>query len=163
KSTDGGSTWTQLAEGVFAGRCFARIVISPANPQTVFAAITPAGGFPALAAAKGHPQRNGPVGIFRSLDGRQTWAPLTNGLPNLAGTDVAMDPGNASILYAGIGHIFGATDNGIYKSINGGDTWTKLAGGLPTATIGRISLTIAPSNPQRLYTLIAHSSDASGG
>src|SRR5215470_13974287 len=46
KSTDGGNTWTRFAESVFAGRCFSRIVVSPTNPQIVYAAITPAGGFP---------------------------------------------------------------------------------------------------------------------
>ena len=163
KSTDGGDTWTQLGESTFAGRCISRIVINPQNPQTVYVALARAGGFPALSAAKGHPSANGPVGVFRSDDGGTNWTQLAGGLPNQAATDLAFEPNNPNVLYAGIGHIFGATENGIYKSSDGGSTWNKLAGGLPTASVGRISLAVAPSQPSRVYTLITHSCDANGG
>ncbi|MFG0315197.1 MAG: WD40/YVTN/BNR-like repeat-containing protein, partial [Phycisphaerales bacterium] len=55
KTDDGGETWLHLAEDVFAGRCFSKIAINHENPQVLFASITRAGGFPELAAAKGHP------------------------------------------------------------------------------------------------------------
>ena len=143
KSSDGGETWTVLASDSFAGRTFSRIVISHADPQVLFAAIMPAGGFPALNAAKGHPQRNDPVGVYRSLDGGVSWTLLGGGLPATAASDLWMDPTNASVLYAAIGDIFGTPENGIYKSVTGGDTWTKLSGGtLPAADNGRISLAI---------------------
>lgn len=164
KTTDGGDTWTQLAASTFAGRCISRIIVSPSNPQTLFASVTTAGGFPALAAAKNHPQRNGPLGVFRSDDGGVNWTQLSGGLPTtLSATDLTMDAANNSVLYAAIGHIFGAGQNGIYKTTDGGTTWSLLAGGLPTANVGRISLAVALTNSQRLYALIAHSADASGG
>jgi photosystem II stability/assembly factor-like uncharacterized protein len=163
KSTDGGDNWETLAAEVFSGRCFSRLLIDPVNPQRLYAAITPAGGFPALCAAKGHPGATGPVGVFRSDDAGVTWTQLLNGLPNLAATDLAMDPVNPAILYAAIGHIFGSPENGIYKSTDGGDSWTKLGGGLPTEKVGRISVSVAPSLPTRLYALICHSSDEAGG
>lgn len=163
KSTDGGATWVQLAESTFAGRCFSKIVINPQNSQILYAALARAGGFPALAAAKGHPLRNGPVGVFRSDDGGATWTQLLSGLPNQAATDIAINPVDPNILYAAIGHIFGSTDNGIYKTTDGGANWTKLAGGLPTANVGRISLALAPSLPSKVYALITRNCDASGG
>ncbi|MCH7872106.1 MAG: hypothetical protein IID33_10445, partial [Planctomycetes bacterium] len=163
KSTDGGDTWTQHAESTFGGRCFSKMAINPANPQILYAAITRAGGFPELAAAKGHPGATGPLGVFRSLDGGENWTHLTGGLPNLSATDIAIDPVNPNNVYAGIGRIFGNPDNGVYKSTDGGNSWTKLAGGLPTANIGRIALDVAPSSPQRVYVLIARPSNAFGG
>ena len=164
KSTDGGDTWTQLAEETFAGRCFSKIVVNPFNPQTLYASITRAGGFPELAAAKGHPGATGPLGVFRSDDGGVTWVQLTNGLPNLSATDLTMYPGDPDILYAGIGRIFGHPDNGIYKTTDGGASWTKLTGGgLPTDTAGRISVAVAPSDPSRVYTLITEPCDEWGG
>ncbi len=163
KSTDGGNTWTQHAESTFAGRCFSRIVVNPQQPQIVYAAVTRAGGFPELAAAKGHPGATGPVGLFRSLDGGVSWSQLTNGLPALSATDLAVDPSNPNIVYVGIGRIFGHADNGIYKSIDGGASWTKLAGGLPTSDVGRIAVAVAPSMPSRLYALITQACDAFGG
>ncbi len=163
KSTNGGDSWTQLAESTFAGRSFSRIVIDPTNPQRIFAAVTRAGGFPELAAAKGHPQATGPVGLFRSLDGGSSWTHLSPALPAFSATDAALDPANPAIVYAAIGHIFGNAANGIYKSIDGGDSWTRLGGGLPAGSVGRISIVAVPGVRTRLYALIARAASASGG
>lgn len=165
KSYDGGDTWVQLAEETFAGRCFSQLAIDPQNPQVIYASIARAGGFPEMAGAKQHPGRLGPLGVFRSDDGGETWAHLTNGLPDRAGTSVVIDPSNPSVLYAGIGHIFGAADNGIYKSTDGGASWTRLSTGLPSnwSLIGRITVAVAPSQPSRVYALISNACDASGG
>jgi photosystem II stability/assembly factor-like uncharacterized protein len=84
-----------------------------------------------------------------------TWTHLTNGLPSLSATDLAADPSDPDVLYAGIGRIFGHADNGIYKTTDGGASWVRLVGGgLPGATYGRISVAVAPSMPERVYTLI---------
>lgn len=166
KSTDGGDTWAQLGESTFAGRCISRIVVDRTNPQTVYVAVTRAGGFPELAAAKGHPQATGPLGVWRSDDGGVSWTQLAGGLPgHLSATDLVMDPSDSSVLYAAIGRIFGDVDNGIYKTTDGGATWTKLLSGLPANwnNQGRIALAIAPTMPSRIYALITKKSNASGG
>lgn len=161
KSVDGGETWAHLAEGVFAGRCVSRIMVDPQHPGRVYAAVTRAGGFPEMAAAKGHPGRNGPLGVFRSEDGGETWT-RAPGLPDLSCTDLAMDPGDPAVLYAAVGHIFGSPENGIYKSVDGGETWARLGGGLP-ASVGRISVGTAPGMPGRVYALLTRPADPSGG
>jgi len=162
KTLDGGNTWIHLAESAFAGRCFSRILIDPTNPQVLYASITTAGGFPALAAARGHPQASGPVGVFKSNDGGESWTQLTGGLPSLSATDIAIDPLNPQTLYAAIGHIFGSTSNGIYKSVNGGGNWTKLVGGLPTSSVGRITLAPSPSSPTVIYAVVTYAAGADG-
>ncbi len=163
KSTDGGDTWTQHAEQTFAGRCFSKIVINTQDTNILYAGITRAGGFPEMAAAKLHPQREGPLGVFRSSDGGQTWQHLTNGLPPVTCTDLAIDPQNPTVVYAAIGHIFGSNDNGVYKTTDGGNSWSRLAGGLPTTNVGRISIAISASNPARLYTMVSRVSNSTGG
>ena len=163
KSTNGGDSWDLLAGETFAGRTFSRIVVSVADSQVLFASIMHAGGFPARNAAKGHPLTNGPVGVFRSSDGGATWTHLSNGLPRSAASDVWMHPTDANILYAAIGDVFGLPENGIYKSTDGGDSWFKLENGLPTTTIGRISLAVAPSMPDRLYAILTNPTDEFGG
>lgn len=165
KSTDGGATWTHLAQKTFQGRCFSKIVVNPrAMGTTLYAGVTPAGGFlPEKSAAKNHPSMNGPIGVFRSVDGGASWVQLTNGLPNEACTDLVMSSRNVSVLYAAIGRPFGSASNGIYKTTDGGNSWVKLAGGLPTTGLGRIGISISPSNPNRLYALIANQNDAGGG
>src|SRR5262249_60913997 len=142
KSTDGGTTWQLLGQATSAGRCFSRIIVHPTNTQILYASVTHAGGFPALAAAKGHPGANGAVGVFKSINGGVSWTQLSGGLPALDATDLAIDRALPSTLYAAIGAIFGDTNNGVYKSVDNGATWNRLAGGLPapSATIGRIGL-----------------------
>lgn len=162
KTTDGGATWEVHGADTFSGRTFSKIVIAPDDSNVLFASIMHAGGFPARNAAKGHPLTDGPVGIFRSTDAGVTWEHLTNGLPEVAASDVAIHATDGSIVYAAIGDIFGHTDNGIYKSVDGGDSWTKLAGGLPTTNVGRIAIDLAPSMPDRVYALITNPSDAVG-
>ncbi|MGE3181614.1 MAG: WD40/YVTN/BNR-like repeat-containing protein [Phycisphaerae bacterium] len=164
RSLDGGETWEHFAESTFAGRCFSRLLVHPTNSAILYGAVTRAGGFPELAAAKNHPQATDPVGVYRSSDGGETWTYLSNGLPNLSATDLAIDSTNPSVLYAAIGRIFGDAGNGIYKSTDGGDSWTKLTSGLPAgASCGRISLDLAPSLPNRLYAMITRPADAAGG
>lgn len=162
KTTDAGATWAHLGQSAFAGRCISKIVIDPASTSTLYAGVTRAGGFPELAAAKGHPQGAGPLGVFKSTDAGVSWT-LLPGLPDLSTTDLALDPTQPATIYAAVGHIFGAPENGIYKSIDAGATWNKLGTGLPTGLVGRISIAIAPSSPQRLYALYCNPSSASGG
>jgi len=171
KSTDAGATWSLLAGGTFAGRCFSSIAIDPRDTRVLYAGITRAGGFPVTGgtlatpppAAKGHPQGNGLTGVFKSTDAGETWTHLTNGLPARDCTRVVITPDSPDVLYAGVGFIFGSPDNGVYKSADAGATWTRLAGGLPTANLGRVSLAVAPSNPNRVFALIARACDPFGG
>ncbi|MBK7403257.1 MAG: hypothetical protein IPJ41_01155 [Phycisphaerales bacterium] len=162
KSTNGGASWTQLAESTFAGRTFSKIVIDPSDTSVLYAAVARAGGFPALAGAKSHPGRNGPVGVFKSTDAGANWTLLAGGLPAVEASDVAIDRATPTTVYAAIGNIFGSGSNGVYKSTNGGSTWTKLAGGLPVSNVGRISIDVSKSNPQTVYALFTNRSDASG-
>lgn len=163
RTVDGGATWAHLAEDTFAGRTFSKLVIDPLEPGTLYAAVARAGGFPLLAAAKGHPGAAGPVGVFKSTDSGQTWTHLTTGIPAVEASDIAIDRQNPSTLYAAIGNVFGHASNGVYKSPDGGATWTRLAGGLPTGTVGRISLDVSPSSPSTLYALYTNPSTSTGG
>src|SRR5262249_48593051 len=92
KSLDAGNTWVQLGESNFGGRCISRIVVKPGGSGRMYASVTRAGGFPEMAAAKGHPGATGDLGVWRSEDGGITWARLTGGLPNVSATDLVMDP-----------------------------------------------------------------------
>lgn len=161
RSMDGGQTWQVFGAAEFAGRCFSRIVCDPVNQGVLYASSTRAGGFPELAAAKGHPGATGALGVWRSADRGATWAMLP-GLPDRSVTDLVIDSAVPTTLYAAVGHIFGDAGNGIYKSVDSGQTWVKLSSGLPAAP-GRISLAISASNPQILAALIANPSDSTGG
>ncbi len=164
KTVDGGNNWVVYGEAAFGGRCISRIRIDPKNRSVLYATSTHAGGFlPPKTAARGHPGTNGPLGVWKSGDGGETWTQLTNGIPsNLSATDLVIDPVNPATLYAAYGDIFGDTRNGIYKTTDGGKTWSKQTSGLPSNP-GRVSLSIAPSRAQRLYAIFVNRSSASSG
>jgi hypothetical protein len=162
KSTNGGSSWTQLGASIFAGPFSADsyygggarigpIAVSPANSQIVLAGVQVFSG------------SNQP-GVYRSADGGTTWTNVLSGAP---GTGVFFDPTNGNIAYAALGDIFGNASNGVYKSIDGGATWARAdASGtkkLPTTNVGRIALAIAPSSTSTLFAGIQDTSSSTFG
>ena len=166
RSTDGGRRWTVLAAETFAGRTFSRIVVSPADGDRLWAAVARAGGTRrGNEGARGHPRRNGPQGVFRSTDGGESWKRLRKGLPKRPASDLDLDPTRPERLFASVADVFGHRKNGVYRSEDGGDRWQRLPIGLAGREIGRISLAIAPSDPDRVYALVARpaTSAATGG
>ena len=130
----------------------ARIVVDAKNPDVVFAC--------ALGHAYGpQPDR----GVFRTADGGRTWTRVLFVDENTGCSDVAIDPNNPRILFAGMwqieihtwGRTSGGPGSGLFRSTDGGATWTRLAGhGLPEPPVGKISPQIAHSNSSRVYALI---------
>lgn len=149
KSTDAGKTWTHI--GLGDAQQIPRIAIDPRNPDRVFVA------------ALGHPYGpNAERGIFRSLNGGRTWEKVLYTDENTGGADIVMSPSDPNTLYADMWEArqgpwengaFNGPGTAMYKTTDGGTTWTKLAGGLPTAAdgLGRIGISVAPSNANRLY------------
>ncbi len=72
-----------------------------------------------------------------------TWSP--RGPENIGGriTDIAVDPTNADLVYAG------AAEGGVFKSTDGGQSWTPVFDQMPSLSIG--ALAIDPSNPNVVY------------
>ncbi len=68
-------------------------------------------------------------GVWKTEDGGQNWRHLTEDLPNLATSTLAMSPANPDIIYAGTGEGYDdlmVTGHGIWKSLDRGETWTQL-------------------------------------
>jgi hypothetical protein len=149
KSTDGGATWQLLAIETFAKNAFSGLQVHPTDPNTVLAATT----YGTAGLGGINPPSPPPRGVFRSTDGGVTWTPVLTG----EATDLKVTPSNFNTQYAGVGSIFTApSTNGVYRSTDGGVTWVKLTGPWsPNAlAIGRITLALAPSNPNVLYVSI---------
>jgi photosystem II stability/assembly factor-like uncharacterized protein len=70
-------------------------------------------------------------GIWKTLNGGDTWDPLADFMANLNVTCMVLDPDHPDILFAGTGEGFSYVDAprgaGIFVSRNGGTTWTQLA------------------------------------
>ena len=156
KSTDAGRTWTHL--GLRASQMIAGIAVDPRNPDRLFVAVL------------GHPYGPNPErGLFRSIDGGQSFQKVLYNDEYTSANDVIIDPSNPDVVYATLwqqqqsfieGQGFGGAGMGIFKSIDGGTTWNQLSEGLPS--IGQANLAIAPSNPSILYATIAPGAGAIG-
>jgi photosystem II stability/assembly factor-like uncharacterized protein len=80
-------------------------------------------------------------GIFKTIDEGQNWENIFQDAPVITIGDIAIDPNDESVIYAGTGEAnsssFSFVGNGIYKSINSGGSWENV--GLEnSAYIGRI-------------------------
>src|SRR5438477_360500 len=111
KSTDAGKTWTHL--GLRDGQQVAQLAVDPRNPDRLFVAVA------------GHPY--GPSeerGIFRSLDGGQTFEKVLYRDENTGGGDVQIDPSNSDVVYATLWESReGPWENSTWNGIDGGKTW----------------------------------------
>ncbi len=170
KSKDGGVQWQLLAAGTFAGSAFSDLAVDPGNPDVLVATTTTSG----TRYDPGSPLSVPPVpprGIFKSIDGGQNWAQKgpavaenALGFPIGDGSDLAVDPGNFTRMYAGIGNSVPGSTSGVYRSLNAGDTWTSIDGPWTALAggIGRIALAIAPSNSNVLYVSMQDNYNGAG-
>ncbi|MEO8678553.1 MAG: sialidase [Vicinamibacterales bacterium] len=150
RSMDAGKTWALM--GLEQTGRIPRIVINPKDANVV------------LACALGHAYGPQPDrGVFRTVDGGQTWSKVLFVDENTGCSDLAMDPKNPRVLFAGMwqleihtwGRDSGGPGSGLFKSTDGGATWKKLSGSaLPTRPVGKVAVAIANSNPNRVYAMI---------
>lgn len=144
KSTDGGTTWTNV-KSVSAYTGCNDLVMDPRNPDVLYAAFhqrmrkvyTYIGGGPESA-------------LYKSTDGGITWKKLEGGLPggDIGRIGLAISPVNPDVLYS----VVEAPDDkgGIYRSLDQGASWEKRN---PFFTSGNYyqEITCDPTNVDRIY------------
>jgi photosystem II stability/assembly factor-like uncharacterized protein len=157
RSTDGGRTWNNL--GLKEGRHITRIIIDPKDPNTV------------LVGVMGHLfGPNDERGVYKTTDGGKNWKRVLFANNQTGCSDLVSEPGNPSVLYAGMWHVIrtpysmesGGEGSGIYKSIDGGETWKNISTnkGFPKGIWGIVGVGIAPSNTDKIFAIIEN---ANGG
>jgi len=170
RSTDGGASWKKVLykdENVGA----VEVVIDPTNSQVVYAGLWNTRRPPWFTYAP----TNGPGGgIYKSIDGGNTWKQLTTGLPpqGIGRTGIAVAPSNPKRVYAVVDCLVpdpnapppAAPTNGrpaqpppgqggFFRSDDAGATWTRLSS--DQALWGRgwyfEKVTVDPRNADVLY------------
>ena len=151
KSTDGGKTWTYL--GLVETRQIAKIRVHPRNPDIAYVAALGPVWAPS-------PAR----GIFKTTDGGKTWSKILFRNDSTGAIDLAMDPANPDVLYAGFWQagrkpwvlISGGAGSGLFKTTDAGKTWKEITrnSGLPAGLIGNVGITVSGANPKRLWAII---------
>jgi uncharacterized repeat protein (TIGR01451 family) len=133
KSADGGGTWSQVVTGVPAGSSAANLLFAASNPAIAYGAFYLAPIGPTV-----------DLGVYKSTDSGNSWAPVNTDLAASPILLFAVDPTNANTLY-------GAGASSLLKSVDGGVTWSvstwNSAGSTGTPNV----LTIDPLHPNILY------------
>lgn len=149
KSADAGSSFTPM--GLKDSHHIGRIVIHPANPDIVYAAVM------------GHLfSENNQRGVFKTTDGGKSWSRVLDLGPRIGVVDLVMNPASPDTLFAAayekvrLPWHFEAGGEGsrIFRTTDGGESWTILEGGLPQGKLGRIGIDIHRADPRILYAVI---------
>jgi photosystem II stability/assembly factor-like uncharacterized protein len=151
KSADGGKTWRNM--GLTDGQQIGAIIVDPSDKNRLFVAVV------------GHPYGPNPErGVFRSLDGGQSWQKVLFKDVDTGAIALGFDPSNSQTIYADLwagrqgpweNGAFEGPNSGLYKSTDGGDHWQELTNGLPVKEgLSRIGFSICPSQPSRIYALV---------
>ena len=161
RSTDGGRSWTHV--GLEAAGLIGRIVVDPDDPDRAFVAV--------LGQIFGRsPER----GVYRTGDGGKTWTAALQISDATGAVELAMNPANPRELFAAMWQaerkpwtlLDGGPESGLYRTRDGGDSWEPVAGGLPQASedapVGRIGVSIAASDPDRVYALVTAAGERGG-
>jgi uncharacterized protein (TIGR03437 family) len=109
KSSDNGASWRAVLRGAITD-----VAYNPADSSIAYAAV---GNF------SGSPEN----GVYRSVDGGETWVRMTEGLPSqdsLGRIALGTAPANPSLVYALIVRSTDFNLNGLYRSLDGGVTWS---------------------------------------
>jgi photosystem II stability/assembly factor-like uncharacterized protein len=120
KSTDGGTNWTQLSEGL-PQVLQANLAIAASNPNILYAAVAPG---------------QGPIGFYKSTDGGAHWFQAIKGqgapaglaqdmrpLARIGGGDlptVTIDPKDPNVVYT--------ASTVMWRTMDGGITWSAVRG-----------------------------------
>lgn len=157
KSRDAGKRWTCV--GLQASEHVGKILIDPRDSNRVYVA------------AQGPLWRaGGERGLYRTVDGGESWQAILTISEDTGVSDIAFDPENPDIIYATSyqrrRHVWtlvaGGPESAIYRSLDGGDTWKKIIKGLPTEDRGRIGIAVSPQRPNVIYATVPAAWDQSG-
>ncbi|MEH6761733.1 MAG: glycosyl hydrolase [Maribacter arcticus] len=159
KSIDGGKTWKNM--GLEKTGRIGRVIVHPTNPDIVYAA--------ALGHTYGKQQERG---VYKTVDGGETWKRIFFIDENTGAAELAIDPKNPNRLLVGMWSIqintwglnSGGPGGGVYRTTDGGENWEPLnTKGLPGGKdhpVGKTAVAISYSNPNIVYALFEIESPA---
>jgi photosystem II stability/assembly factor-like uncharacterized protein len=149
RSRDGGASWQHM--GLSKSEHIGKILVDPRNSDVVY-----------VASEGPLWSDGGERGLYKTIDGGNTWSLVLEIDKNTGVTDVEFDPSNPDVLYAAAYQrrrqtwslLAGGPNSGIFKSSDQGNTWRQLKNGLPKGDIGKIGLAVTPADPNLVYATI---------
>ncbi len=144
KTTDGGTTWKPVTDGLINHSSIGAVAVAPSNPDVVYIGTGESD-------IRGNIIQGG--GAYKSTDAGKTWSHI-----GLADTQVIakirVHPTNPDLVYvAAFGHHAAPNpDRGVFRSKDGGKTWDKIL--FRDDKTGANELIIDPNNPQVVYVAL---------
>jgi len=145
KTTNGGTTWQAVAEGLGV-ETIGDLAVAPSDTNLVWV---------------GTGEKNSlrsqwwGDGVYKSTDGGKHWTHM--GLRDTRAIGrILIHPANPDIVYvAALGHLWGPnSERGVYRTSDGGKTWTRVL--FVDDTTGVVDLAIDPTHPDVLYAAAWH-------
>jgi photosystem II stability/assembly factor-like uncharacterized protein len=121
RSTDGGANWSRVAVGPFRDNSMFQLIVARASPNVLYTWTV--------------------EGLYHSTDGGANWS--ASGLSHVTVASLAIDPGNAAVVYVGTG------DGRVLKSSDGGTSWNEASVGLSNPPV--LGLVIDPRKTTNIY------------
>lgn len=157
KSVDGGKSFKNM--GLKTSEHIGKIIVHPTNENIIW-----------VAAYGPVWSKGGERGVYKSVNGGETWERTLEISENTGAAEIAIDPTNPDILYASAHqrrrhewtYIGGGPESGLYKSTDGGKTWKTINSGLPEGNMGRIGIAVSPVDPNYVYAIIEAREDKGG-
>ncbi len=140
RTTDGGKTWTLLLKGENSFSGASDLSMDATNPRILYAAMWDHQRTPWMVRSGGAGS-----GIWKSVDGGDTWKRAQEGLPKLVGKiGVSVSPANPDRVYA----IVEAENGGLFRSDDAGKTWRQMSGDrlIQTRSWYYMNITADPKN-----------------
>jgi photosystem II stability/assembly factor-like uncharacterized protein len=153
RSTNGGQSFEKVLykdENIGA----ADLAFDPSNTQTIYAALWAARVAP-WEIRSGESFVAPGSGLYKSIDGGNTWRQLSKGLPSsddggLGRIGIAVAPSQPKRVYASVEAKKGA---GVYRSEDAGESWQLINGDrrIGGRGPGAMGIAVAPDNPDVIY------------
>ena len=152
KSIDGGKTWKKtLYTNALSGA--SELSIDIHNPQVLYAAMWEHIRKPWKVISGGTGS-----GLFKSVDGGESWKPIHNGLPEEKGKmAIAVSRANPNTVFALIESDSNAEKGGLFVSSNAGNSWKRVSSDhrLIQRAWYYIEIALDPQDENTLYVLSA--------
>lgn len=149
RSPNGGKTWVRM--GLLRSEHIAAILIDPRDGDVVY-----------VASEGPLWSDGGERGMYKSVDGGDTWDAILEIDHDTGVTSIAFAPDDPDVIYAATyqrrrrvwSFVGGGPGSGIHKSTDSGATWTRISEGLPEGHMGKIGLAVTPAAPEIVYATI---------
>lgn len=125
RSENGGESWDDIGKGLPSDFGFA-LEMDPNDANTVYLIPIESDEFRCTPEAK--------LRVYRTRDGGESWAPLTNGLPQQDAFETILRDNMKADKNSPTGLYFGTRNGKLFGSRDAGESWVMIRDGLPAIT-----------------------------